>query len=176
MVILAWPSIRVTGQLPVFSHDYLRGIGRRRPAPAKRLKVAARSGISLGIEADARKRAHHVHHWVGLFVQRTKAALARHVRANAARVPSLPLQPERVAGPRTGIPAPSGTASRPRAQPGVNSGFSKRRFKVDTDFFSRLVGHSSHTLFEGRVGRGSPFRRARRAPATISGVVGHPGK
>src|SRR5208282_3270116 len=44
-------GVHVAGIVELNGHlamDHLRGSGRRRPAPAKRLKVADRSGICLG--------------------------------------------------------------------------------------------------------------------------------
>src|SRR5579863_6722095 len=91
-------------------------------------------------------------------------------------VPSLPLQPARVAGPRHRKPCSIRQRISLNGAPGLNSDSSKRRFNVDTAFFSRLVGHSSQTLFDGNCGRGFPWRMETRALVTISGVVGHPGK
>ena len=91
-------------------------------------------------------------------------------------VPSLPPQPPRVAGPRQRKPCSIRQRISLSGAPGLKSGASRRRFSVVTAFFSRLVGHSSQTLFEASAGSGLPSRRAISAPATISGVVGHPGR
>src|SRR5581483_7602682 len=150
--------------------------GRRRPAPAKRLKVAARSGICFGsspIEESA-----PIMSTMGLAFSESGPKQPSHgILARMQRgTPSLPPHPARVAGPRQRKPCSIRQRISLSGAPGVNSGASKRRLRDVTAFFSRLVGHSSHTLLVASCGSGFPCRRASNAFATISGVVGHPGK
>src|SRR3972149_9043294 len=87
---------------------------------------------------------------------------------------AAPPQPDLVAGPLHRKPCSIKQRTVSRGFPGTKSTASRGLFKLATAFFSLIVGHSSQTLFAGKL-TSLPSKRAVSASATISGVVGQPG-
>ena len=151
------------------------GTGRSLPcAPAKRLNVAARSGISfVSSPTDARAP---IISTMGFAVSARGPKQPRHGMYALMHLgvrPSPP-QPEFVAGPRQRNPCSMRQRTVLIAAPGVNSTGCNGRLSAVPIFRSRTVGQSSQTLFPGSF-RGVFCRSAVTASTKISGVGGQPG-